>query len=394
MKKLIASGLAGVVIVVGVVAVLANTLWSDKSSGGTPDEYVDGGVLAKDCEERDVDFTHWPVDPAHLKAYVPMGAVSSEHVDPTDHGYFITDAAFGEPKYPLVAPADGYLVRAFSLQNLGIANLDASQLKMDVGVTLQLSCRYFAVFYHLHEFSAELAPLVGEINPEDNANGGSGSNKDLRIPVKAGQTLGLVGMSSDFLLIDTQHLNTGWITPSYYSGEPWKKYVIDPFTVYLDEVVAPVLEKNPRKVAPYGGKIDLDVAGSAQGTWFVEGHTNVNSDYGNAYWKYMVSLVPHFNDPDVAMVSVGEWNGEYRFYLVKEKFSFTDVTDGNPPTVLALVSDKGFGKYDPISPAALENSPVIAHLVVSVTNNTLTLEIIEGSLPPTDFSGSQRTYVR
>ncbi len=389
-RVLIIIGVVVGVIVLGVatVGVLVNTVFRDSDSGGqASDPYAPGGHYTDGCQDGPVSFTTWPVPVDRLDGIIPMGSVSSEHIDPTDHLYFAAHTSYEAADVPYVSPADGRIVEVYSLKGLGNANLDSARVSMDVGAVLQFGCRYYARIAHLHDLAPEIASAVGTL---DNA-----SQRDVNIPLTAGQVIGHVGQQSDLAILDTQAPAPSFVHLQDYAAEPWKRYTIDPLPLFPESVRADVAGKIARKAEPVAGMFAYDVAGSAQGAWFGADQVGIPNGGGDPYWKRMLTLAPYWNDPSLAMVVIGDWNGKWGFFLAQKPMSFSSVTATSGVTVVPLVDAEAFGKIDGATPQQVAAAPVVAQLIVQVdAGEHLTAEIVSGSSAPSGFTGHQRQYAR
>ncbi len=390
----------GVVVVavlgVGVVAVLANTVLQDSDSGGYSESADNWKTsFAKGCENRDVNFTNWPVEPTNVKAIIPMGTMYKDHVDPVEHVYTITSANGFSPTIPVVMPADGYIVAAFNLAGLETNN-GGNGPKIDLGIITQFSCRYFARILHIYALTPELEKAIGDAP--------RGANKEVRIRLEAGQQIGFVGESSDFSIQDMQVDGTSkaFVNSQRYSGDAAYLHDIDPFSVFPADVKQKLDALSTRLVAPKAGKYDYDVPGTAQGTFFrTDGWGIVGSKEqanGPSFWKSILALAPYWNDPTLSMLSTGHWKGEddASQFFTTDFIDFTSVKVGQMVTV-GLVDANGFDKLKSVTKEQVRSAPVVGSAVIRVeAGERITVELLPGR-PPTqvsDFTGGQQVYER
>mgnify|MGYP000234545262 CR=1 FL=1 len=389
MRKWILIAVAVVVIAVATLAVLANTVLKESDSGGSgsEDPYAAAGRFGSHCTDEPVDFTTWPWPVDSMTNLVPMGSVSSEHIDPTDHLYVTTGSDYAAADVPLSSPAAGRIVEAYSLKGIANTNTESSQVAMDVGLQIQFGCRYYARLAHLHSLSPEVAAGIGDLP--------NGQSKQVDIPVTAGQLLGNVGMSSDLAILDLQSEPKSFVNAQDYAAEPWKQYTVDPIPLFPTSVQSALAKKNLRTESPAGGKFDFDVPGTAQGVWFPMDAVGIPTGGGEPYWKRMLSLAPYWLDSSVSMVTSGDVGGEWGFFFVQDSTAFTSIKAGAPVRVIPLVDAQKWGKSDRATPEQVAAAPVAAYLVVQVdSGERLTAEIIRGSTPPKGFSGTPTNYAR
>ena len=179
----------------------------------------------------------------------------------------------------------------------------------------------FGSYVHVTELDPEVANADQELQ-ELNSGPHPDDTTSLwpNIPVKAGQLIGqaeafgLLGM----LTVDTAVTLPGFVTPSRYSGEPWKVHSVPPFDYFSEPLRGQILNKNPRTQEPIGGKIDFDVDGALAGNWFLDGadyagnrETGYCGDYYCPYWNTHLAFVYDFVDPSQIRISIGYDSGLY-----------------------------------------------------------------------------------
>lgn len=88
-----------------------------------------------------------------------------------------------------------------------------------------------------------------------------------------------------------------------------------------------MLALNPRKIQPYGGKIDFDVAGKLQGNWFQvgtngyagpEGIERTNSLGDQGYFSGHFSIAPDSVHPELVNLSFGDYEGKPQQFTAKK----------------------------------------------------------------------------
>ena len=272
------------------------------------------------CQEKDVVFGVSPIDIDYIAAVEPQGELTgfyTGHITPGDHVGFQYDPA-GPPRN-VYALADGYLKRVErqpSPQGFGIT----ADVK-NYHLYFEYSCSLFGSYVHVTELDPAVATADPELQELD-----SGPHPDdttslyPNIPVKAGQLIGqaeafgLLGM----LTVDTAVTLSGFVTPSRYSGEPWKIHSVPPFDYFAEPLRKQLLSKNPRTIEPIGGKIDFDVAGTLAGNWFLDGANYSGNaergwcgDYYCSYWNTHLAFVYDFVDQNQVRVSIGYDSGLY-----------------------------------------------------------------------------------
>jgi hypothetical protein len=263
-----------------------------------------------------VRLRHFPLRVEDIGNIGPLGMMVWGHVVPSDHlGIAAKDRRAPRGHYPVIAPADGFIV----------AVQRATGNNPDPGVKGQFTGEFMVVIEHTGTFYSWLGliddldtTVVDAIGPIP--RGGPPTN--VRVAVTAGQTIGRVGGGHgvDFTVINLESTLKGFVNPRQFEKrDPWKPHVADPFD-YVDEPLrSRLLAFNPRKAAPPGGKIDHDVDGTAAGSWYREGtggYAGLNRRLD--YWVGHLALAPHHIATTRTVASIGDFNGQPRQFWVKE----------------------------------------------------------------------------
>lgn len=275
-----------------------------------------------------VVFTTSPVALADLEYIEPMGAMSGEHVTPTDHQYWRPPAWSIEPKpRDVLAPADGTIVE---IEEVFGAN--------DFRMIIEHSCTFCSLYIHITELDPVISRQAGSIE--------LGSSSNARIPVAEGQRLGTIygrpNMRSssvyqlDFSVADTEVKLSGLVNPASYDAEPWKIHAADPWLYFEEQLREQLLTKNLRTESPLGGRIDYDVAGRLAGNWFRSDVGGYNPNYDNEYWLHHLTFAYDHIDPATVKISIGDWQGKPQQFQVK----------GNGPDPADVSRGSGLVKYE------------------------------------------------
>lgn len=306
-----------------------------------------------------VKLTTFPLrleDIGHMR---PLGMMASGHVTPSDHLYLIPK----EPKekgtrYDVLAVADGHIVVLQWRPNPKGGQPDPTVFDraVDLKVVIEHAATCWSYVDHLVEVDPAIMKQVkDEVKP--------GQPFHLRVPVKAGQVIGKVGYQTfDFALIDTTVTRKGFVVPDRFLGrDPWKVHTVDPFDYIAEPLRGKLLALNPRKVEPFGGRIDYDIDGRLVGNWYREktgGYAGLNRRID--YWVGHLAIVPHYIDPTQVIVSLGDFEGRPRQFQVK----------GNSPDPAKVSKTDGVVKYELISPKIDDKSgkplPGVREQVVGV----------------------------
>ena len=344
-----------------------------------------------------------PVD--QLTLSLPQGAMIGDHVTPIDHAYLaikaldIPQASRTEADYiPVYAPADGEIIE---ISSLGAANTNR--------VVIAHGCETYSIIMVLNRLSGVLASYQAELLATGRVS--------TKIAVLAGQKIGEQRDNPlDYSLHDGAKWLSGYVAPfSYAEGEAWKPYTVDPlpyFTPVLADAVQAVMR---RTEAPRWGKIDLDIAGTASGNWFLAGtvgysgqseslfRTSTSNIPGgtvagknNVAWSHL-SITPHWITPSQWVFSIGWWRDEkgdpmqWKIELSAGKPAPSALTADSGTVVYRLRQLSGFTDTS-------DNTAIGGIVAIKVNaDETLTIEPKPGVEDPasfTGFSAAKRSYRR
>ena len=261
---------------------------STQTGGNTPESGQ--SVLhtsLKGCEGQGPTlFSSSPIPIDAISWIEPLGKMNpmGGHVTPTDHIYVHYIDSYGfPPPYELRALADGYIVHVERRPDWTPENAGVLGVLKDWRLVFEHTCTFFSVYIHIKELAPGLLEyqiLQGSMQDQTLWDLDAIPSSELtdnvtarvRIPVQAGQLIGMVGGqdSFDIQVVDMEVALGGFVIPGHYT-EPWKTYTGD-FFQYLDpQIKSQLEEKNPRSAEPRGGEIDYDIDGRLVGNWFMEG---------------------------------------------------------------------------------------------------------------------------
>ena len=297
-----------------------------------------------------VMMTHTPMDVKDVSLIEPMGLLAAAHVTPIDHLYFYSKGTTKRDANPVYAMADGYIVYNELKERGQTPDKNGSVPTGALTIGVQYNCST----YSYYDLMTNLDPaIVAKLQ-----------NGEKHIPIKAGQIIGRVGgQSLDVAIFNFDQKLTGFVNPGTYSGEPRKIYVADFFKYYTGTNLSSMLALNPRKVEPYGGKIDYDIAGKLRGNWFAVGtngyggpkdlqRTNSIGDTG--YFSGHFSIAPDAVYVNKLNLSFGDYQGKPQ--------QFTALSSSPDPANVDASS--GIVKYELTPYAQPTLSPVAANTTV------------------------------
>ena len=303
-----------------------------------------------------VQFGVSPMAIEDISSVYPMGGMIHGHVTPIDHLYFypINPEMKSPPYYVnIYAPADGKIVYAWRSGKPAEKHLQEIN---DYTLVVEHTCDFYTILGQMVDISPRLKQEIGTLD--------GGSWKHVRIPIKEGEIVGEeAGISLDYSVMYTGAPAKKWVVPEHYktSGEPGKKFVIDPFDYYKELIKNQLMEKNVRKVKPYGGEIDYDIDGKLIGTWFQENTNGYAGMQGQNYWKTHVSFSPDAIEPENFVISLGDFNGEARQFRA----------NGNTPNPKDVAVSSGIITYELVDGESAEGIV----LVQLMENRKLKVEV-------------------
>lgn len=378
----------------------ANKQDSGSDQSGQMAEYTKG------CKNQPVAFTFSPLAVSDIGYIQPLGLMTDGHVTPVDHIYIAPkDSNAAEGSYSVAMPADGRVLAVQSMPAQYIGDKTGmTRAPDDYRLVVRFSCRYLSIFIHLHELAPALKAAVGALQPGENS-------RPIDIPIQAGELLAKLGSRPfDWTMVDLRTTLTGFITPALYNGEPWKIHSIDPISVYAGDLKTQLEALNLRSEPPLGGKIDNDVKGALIGNWFrvgSGGYSSNNSESSARYYDGHLAVAPNYIDPSSMMVSIGNWQGAAKQFLVKGKVDPASVTAVSGPIKYELLNPDSYTMADgqpwdsntiPIKPLMLQqNGDVQGTIMFQVlAGEKLKVETFPGKKASavSDFTSAAKMYER
>lgn len=341
------------------------------------------------CEgEGTTIFTHPPMKIEDIGSIEPYGIMVDAHVIPTSHGY-ISPVVFNSPRdvYPVYAIADGTIVHV-SHRGQFVGDTHKDRVTDEYQLYFEHSCTFYSYYDLLTSLSAEIEAEVGKLTGFE--------QKQVRIPVKAGQLIGRVGgQTVDFAVWNFEKEPTYFANPTSYEGDEDRFFLEDMFLHFEEPLKSQLLAKNIRTVEPRSGKVAYDKMGKLVGNWFKKGSNGFRGlkgeqgKIGGRYWDGHLSISYDFIDPTKIKFSIGNFEGK------ATQFSIV----GNSPDPAEIGVESGLVKYEltstisPDSPPGLPKGTVLLQLIESAK---LKLEIFPGkdTNQVSDFTDKALIYER
>lgn len=304
MKKylyfLIAIFLAGFLLFSGCISDTSN---ENADTNGKKDNNENGGSV----EASFLPANYPPFNLEKVAYILPMGGMTSSHVTPIDHQYYVSydfwkgDAAAVDIN--VYSPWDGVVK---NIQHMTSTVDDNPEPVDDFRIEIMHSTTLSSTFIHIDELSDKLMA-------EDP---GPGNYASINVVVIAGEIIGNYSGSVDYNIVDT-NVTLCFINPQSYSRESWKIHCPDPFDYFNESIKNEMIGKCLRSADPAGGKICYDIDGRLVGNWFLNNTNGYEGADPNRYWAGHLAIVYDDIDADAIIVSIGTFVDSARQFSVK-----------------------------------------------------------------------------
>jgi hypothetical protein len=290
----------------------------------------------------DSPFTSYPVEMDRLDSITPLGNLNPPgHTFPTDHMYFNCDRLTYPDGFEIYAPGN------LTITRLSKVEYDPPQVGIseDYSIEFTVCNKIWGRFGHVNNLSSNLLNEIDDFGEEYGdevyewevaGRDYTSYNKRVTLKVTSGLLLGRAGYMGgyDFWLKD-ERVNLFWVNSEWTQEFQNTVCPLDYFTDTIkNDLYAKVAGWGGQPTDPpeYGGKIDFDIANTAQGIWLRDGWTTRREDNG-------LSLVYSNFNASKGAISVGyaldsSWDSQvYLFNPQNNGFmnrNFSQVTnDGN-----------------------------------------------------------------
>lgn len=301
---------AKVIVVIAIIGGAAGT-------GGFLAWYFLTGQNYPACTSA-TPFTAYPVEMAKIKSIAPLGNLNPPgHTFPTDHVYFYATN--------MSDPFQVYSPGAITITGLQAVHYDPPQggISDDYSIEFRVCRELSGKFGHINNLSAL---LWSKISPFGSAGDQVQSwvvasrtytsyKKVVSISVAAGDLLGIAGLGGgyDFWLKDTRVM-LSWVNQDWPREFQNTVCPLDYFTPSLKAGMQLYLRDyalNPVDPPGYGGKIDFDVAGTAQGIWVRGDYTSSGSTRAEDVGLALVYSNFNASKGAISIVIAGASSGTY-----------------------------------------------------------------------------------
>jgi hypothetical protein len=327
--------------------------------------------------EGAVTYEYSPINENIIMSISPLGHIfhhtdgTPGHPLPTDHTYWFSD---GMEKV-VRAPARGVITRI--------------SVSGDYSVTITHTNTFKSVFGHIYELYPSILSQAGDLKTND--------EKEVYIPVEAGQEIGIVRGVLDFGAYD-KNVTLSFIHPERYG--PLTRHTVSPLDYFKEPLRSFLYSKTEREAEPRGGKIDFDEPGKLVGNWFIEG---TGESWEENWWKKPVAFVYDFLDPRYLRVSLGAetlrpYGGLFAVKGNGPDFKDIDVNSGEIVYKL-MATMEGIERLHELYPDRWLYDPNYFRvdytlLVKMIDNERIKLEVFPGDVDNPSFTEKAKYYVR
>lgn len=303
------------------IAALVVAACGGESGNAAPTQVVPKGLAS--CGASTELFTRFPVDPSAIMGWVPLGAMSPPgHTFPTDHQYiYLTTFGTSAAATTLVAPG------RITVTGARRTTYSTGSVGSDYSLNFMPCADVYADFGHVTSVEPALLAQLGAFDQQCVAYSPNAGldveacyTRPVSIVVEAGTPIGTT-KGLDLSLFDRRIPAHSFANAARWnvSSTGFDRSHVVPFSAYYREPERTAVRamlgsfdgRARRTVEPVGGRIDWDVAGTAQGTWFSPG-------LPTAPETPHLAITPDHVDPGQIAVSIGTSQpdvspGAYRF---------------------------------------------------------------------------------
>ena len=279
-------------------------------------------------------FNTLPLSYGAMNSIIPLGNLNpTGHVFPTDHVYM--NLVNNQARSDVYAPGDVIITQVTKVDGPATPY---TEYKMEFS-----PCRSVTGYF---DHMSSLSPaILSQVSSFDYCNtyvtGGftyTTCNKDTSIKVHAGDVLGTSGAPGqtstglDLGMYDTRY-PLPFISPPRHPSSTL--YALCPFDYFTPEVRSTLVALlgyggTLRTIPPVCGQVNQDLAGTAQGDWFLLGNASAQEDSN-------LALVHDNIDPSKGVFSIGNAVGT----LSSGGYTFTPISTGTVNRDFAQVSADG-----------------------------------------------------
>jgi hypothetical protein len=306
-----------------------------------PDSSAFGTLPASvaSCGANSALYTALPVAQANIGGWVPLGAMNpSGHTFPTDHQYIYL-RSFGSGS---ITPVDVFAPGAVTIVGARRTQYGSPPTFEDYSIMFSGCKDTWVEFGHLRSIAPGIASQLPPFDQGCNSYSPSPGQtvtacwtKSSDIRVSAGEVIGTTA-GLDLWMFDARITPLVYANPARWGGMsngfdhfhvvPFSDYYAEPMRATVQSMLGSFDGKVKRTIAPLGGTIASDVAGTAQGAWF----------FGTAptYPEYPhLAIAPNHVDPRRIEISMGVSGGTFTSGLRAMNPSMTGPFNRHPAQI-------------------------------------------------------------
>ena len=286
------------------------------------------------CKSKQVLYKVSPVELEDIDHIIPLGNVSPPfHIFPVRHLYFHIKKSEGSDRITKVAPVySPGKVWVTSIESMTYLDKNDNVENEDYRIVFSPCKEFESYFIHLSSITEKLKNALQGENSCSESNAGTwkwiSCSSSTNIKLKPGELIGTAGgdftNALDFGSSDFRTSDLNFARPDRWENDGVNTVCsLDYYPKKLKRSLEQKLGDNAEssKIEPLCGKVDWDIAGTAQGNWFVK---DTQGPFFNE--DPHLALVYDNINPNLAVISLGnsfESNG-----INSKKYTFTPNDSG------------------------------------------------------------------
>ena len=267
-------------VLVGAFATLACNHDGNGPTGAS--SVYDAQASLMSCGTNTSFFTAIPFEATRIGGWVPLGNLNPPaHSFPTDHQYIYLNgfSSGAVPAIPLYSPGDVTILYAKVTRYI-----QGGTVPEDYGVGFSPCAQVNAEFSHVRTIAPAILAQIGPFDQNcSNYSPNPGVvvqgcySRNVKVAVKSGDVLGTAA-GLDLSFFDSRIARLVFANPARWQANPngidrfhtapMSDYYAEPMRSVVQSMLGSYDGRVKRTIAPIGGTIATDVAGTLQGAWF------------------------------------------------------------------------------------------------------------------------------
>jgi len=262
-----------------------------------------------------------PVSIDSIKDITPLGNLNPPfHTFPTTHTYIHLKESVDTQNVILAGDASIRKIKQFTEEDG----------RLEYGIDFYINDKVYGYYIHMSDLNST---LKDELKGLENCVGASYCEKDVRISMSGGTTVGYVGEKGFSRTLDFGLRDLSKVAYEFISAERFISSDIlhtqCPYSYYFNDVSDALIAKLDREAEPKCGQINYDKLATAQGIWYAKNRALEGEEHH-------LALVPSNFNPVTQVFSVGNYDvgiGSYYYNPLEsgtKNRAFIDIkSDGN-----------------------------------------------------------------